>query len=125
LRSRRSLLALGIAGIIVAGCGAPSLEVVNRSERALAVGPGVTVPPCSTLTLSAEQFETARAAGLDLEPGGPEWPVPGDAVVWNTFAIQNLGGSGTYSIVISSSEPPAFSVGSVTDLPACSGEPQL
>jgi hypothetical protein len=75
--------------------------------------------------MSAEQFEAARTAGLSLEPRSPAWPLPEDAVVWDTFAVQDQGGSGTFTILVSSTDPPAFLVGQATDLPPCAGDPQL
>ena len=119
-----SWILLSMAVVVVA-CSSPSLVVHNRSERTLAIGPGLSIAPCSTRTVSVVDFEAAREKGLDLEAGSPAWPVPADAVVWNNLSIQGSRGNGTLTIIVSSTEAPRVITGAVPDLPACAGDPVL
>ena len=131
LRQHRLGISRSLVRVLVvtlAGCGQPnSIIVVNRSDATLTVGPGVTISDCTTATFNADDFERARARGVEMRANGQQWPAPAGAVIWDDLAIVNHGGVGTLSVVVAGSVAPQVITGVVPEaqLPACGGQPVI
>lgn len=111
--------------LLVAGCGQDALIVANRTTVDLAVGPGLTIPACGTVSVTIAEFEDAREANYLATFDGAPWPVPSGAVVWDNFAMLTNGPAGSLTLIVTGQTDPRVAVGTVaeSDLPPCEGLP--
>jgi hypothetical protein len=101
--------------------------VANRTEEGLAIGPGLTIPPCSTTTIDAREWESARGKGVEMNmDGGPGWQAPAGAVAWDNLAFAFGPGGGSASVIVTSTDAPKWQVPiDEAKLPPCIGQPIL
>ena len=119
-------MGLVIVASVLLGCGLadPQLVLVNRSAAAITVGPGVIVPPCTTVALKPDDYEMARAQGIAMAERGERWSAPEGALVWNDWGVSGSGPV-TFSLIVSGSAGPESQRGTVPEdqLPPCGGDP--
>lgn len=121
----RGLTAMTAFALLVVGCGQDALIVANRTTVGLAVGPGLTIPACDTVSVTITEFEDAREANYLAAFDGTPWPVPSGAVVWDNFAMLTNGEAGSLTLIVTGQAEPRLAVGIVaeSDLPPCEGQP--
>jgi hypothetical protein len=132
---RTTVLTAVAAAAGLAGCtnvpdplGAPpadlTIHIVNRSNTALALGPGFTVPACGTVSATLEVYEAEQAQLGQMMMDGT-WTAPPGAVQWDSPVFAGHGEATEVTMVVSSVAPLAMHQGVVAeaDLPACRGAP--
>lgn len=104
---------------------AARIHFANRSDVAITVGPGLSIPACGEASATRAVYDAARLQGDQMALDGQTWDAPAGALVWDNMAFGNEPASDV-TLVITSTAPVAAHVGIVTegDLPKCGGAPQ-
>ena len=100
------------------------IHFANRSNVAITVGPGLSIPACGEASATRAAFDAARLRGGQMAADGQTWDAPAGALVWSNMAL--AGPEAEMSVVITSTASVAGRVGLVAeaDLPKCGGSPQ-
>jgi hypothetical protein len=100
------------------------IHFANRSDVAITIGPGLTIPACGGASATRVAFDAARFQAGRMALDGQKWDAPAGALVWDMAFANEL--KSDVTLVITSMAPVAARVGLVAeaDLPECGGAPQ-
>ena len=100
------------------------IHFANRSDVAITIGPGLSIPACGEASATRAAYDAARLQGGQMARDGQTWDAPAKALVWNNMAL-GFEPTGDLTVIITSTAPVLLSNGIVAeaDLPKCGGAP--
>ena len=87
------------------------IHVANRSDVAITIGPGLTIPACGRASATRAAWDAARLKGGQMAMDAQTWDAPAGALVWDMAIGNELGSDVT--LVVTSTAPVAAHVGIV------------
>jgi hypothetical protein len=123
----RMLGAVVLSFVLGACAGQSTIAIANRSNATVAVGPGLTVPRCSTLTIPIGDYQTARNEAAQRVFDDESWLPPGAVELNFGVDVAGTGPAITSTLIVSSVADPRFVAASVPadELPECGGVPRV
>lgn len=121
-------LAVALVLLVVTACGLrQDYVLVNRSQRTVAIAPGIILPGCSSVPYSYADLQTAGAALIERHMNDDTSWIPAGATVVEIVPPPPTENQRSVTVIISGSAAPRVVMGDVSesDLPACIGAPML
>jgi hypothetical protein len=121
------LAGLLISLVVLAGCAsAPDVVILNRTNVALSVAPGVLVPPCTAIGFTRAELESAGDELLKrVVKADYSWIPEGAVLLEGGIPGDPFGAAKPMNVIVSAEAPPEIAYGPIeeADLPDCSGTP--